>query len=378
VGSRKRPNSAALSGSQTKAPGFAGGYLPVLTGGGLWPVDRTRAEIGNVIILSAEDDAEDTIVPRLIAAGAVLARCFVLDAVADGFTATGAEVRRSFNLARDLAALEEMVQRIGGAAMIVIDPISAYLGEVDSHRNAEVRALLTPLADLAARHRAAVVGVSHLSKSSGGDARLRVNGSLAFVAAARAAWLVHRDADDPGRRLFLPLKNNIGKDGSGLSYRIESATVGDGIETSRVCWDSEPVSVSAEDALNTEPQRAPKASQSAEQFMLDLLRQAGPDGMPVREIRAEARDAGHAWRTLERIKSEVGIKAVRTGFGKAGGWVWKLPAYTASGSKTQEFGGLCAEQGLEPAPGLAITKDRQSAKCEEEAADFGGEWEGDL
>lgn len=342
----------------------------VVTGGGLWPVDRTRADVGNVIILSAEDDAEDTIVPRLIAAGAVLSRCYVLDAVADGFTAAGQEVRRSFNLARDLVALETMLRRIGGANLIVIDPISAYLGEVDSHRNAEVRALLAPLADLAARHGAAVVGVSHLSKGSGGDARLRVNGSLAFVAAARAAWLVHRDADDPARRLFLPLKNNIGKDNSGLAYRIESATVGAGIESSRVTWESEPVTVSADDALNREPEKEPRASESAEQFLRDRLTDAGADGVPVRDLRAEARDAGLAWRTLERQKSELGVKAVRTGFGKAGGWVWTLPAYTASGSKALRLGGLCADQAPEQATELAFAKDRQPAKCESDTADY--------
>jgi len=44
----------------------------IVTTGGTWPVDRTPCERGAVIILSAEDDAEDTIRPRLEAAGADL------------------------------------------------------------------------------------------------------------------------------------------------------------------------------------------------------------------------------------------------------------------------------------------------------------------
>ena len=37
--------------------------------------------VGNVIFLSAEDDAADTIKPRLIAAGADTSLCHILDAV---------------------------------------------------------------------------------------------------------------------------------------------------------------------------------------------------------------------------------------------------------------------------------------------------------
>jgi RecA-family ATPase len=44
----------------------------IVTTGGVWPVDKTRCERGNVVFFSAEDDAEDTIRPRLEAAGADL------------------------------------------------------------------------------------------------------------------------------------------------------------------------------------------------------------------------------------------------------------------------------------------------------------------
>jgi hypothetical protein len=54
---------------------------------------------------------------------------------------------------------------------------------------------------------------------------MRVTGSPAFVAAARAAYLVARDAEDKTRRSFLPMKNNIGPDSSGMAFRIETATI---------------------------------------------------------------------------------------------------------------------------------------------------------
>jgi putative DNA primase/helicase len=91
-------------------------------------------------------------------------------------------------------------------ALVVIDPITAYLGDTDSHKNADFRALLSPLGALAARHSTAVVCVSHLSKGGSGEALLRVTGSLAFVAAARAAFLIALDKGDKHRGSFSPLR----------------------------------------------------------------------------------------------------------------------------------------------------------------------------
>ena len=163
----------------------------VVTTGGTWPVDRTSCERGNVVFFSAEDDAEDTIRPRLEAAGADLERIFILDAVLDD---TGARPR-AFNLSIDLPRLGDMLLHIGDVALIVIDLITAYLGGIDSHKNADIRALLAPLGELAAKYGAAVVCISHLNKVGTGEALMRVTGSLAFVAAARAAFLIARDRE---------------------------------------------------------------------------------------------------------------------------------------------------------------------------------------
>ena len=58
------------AGKTTMALGMAA----TLTSGGAWP-DGTRCEqVGNVIMWSSEDDAADTLVPRLIAAGAKIGR----------------------------------------------------------------------------------------------------------------------------------------------------------------------------------------------------------------------------------------------------------------------------------------------------------------
>jgi putative DNA primase/helicase len=67
----------------------------IVSTAGAWPCGEGKSPIGSVIILSAEDGASDTIVPRLHAAKADLGRIHIVSAVRD------AEGCRAFNLQRD-------------------------------------------------------------------------------------------------------------------------------------------------------------------------------------------------------------------------------------------------------------------------------------
>ena len=87
-------------------------------------------------------------------------------------------------MSNDVERLAHEVERLGDVVLIQIDPVSAYLGGTDSHKNADVRALLSPLSDLAEKFNVAVVVVTHLNKGSGA-AMYRSVGSIAFTAAAR-------------------------------------------------------------------------------------------------------------------------------------------------------------------------------------------------
>ncbi len=297
----------------------------IVTTGGRWPVDRSEAPSGRVVILSAEDDPADTIVPRLTAAGADTSRVHIIDAVADERD-DGRKIRRTVDILRDLDRIDALLARLGDVALLIVDPITAYLGGIDSHRTSDVRGALAPLADMAMRHGTAVVAVSHLRKAAGAEALLRITGSLAFVAAARATYVVARDPQDEHRRLFLPAKNNLGDDRSGLAYRIGPATVGDGIETSRIVWDSEPVTVTADEALAAPVEdEARTEREEAADWLRELL-----SGGPVRvsEIKREAKEAGLSWRTVERAKRAIGAHVVREGFGGQCRWSVTEPPYS--------------------------------------------------
>jgi hypothetical protein len=121
-------------------------FCAAVTTGGEWPMNEGQAPQGSVIVFSDEDDAADTLAPRLEAAGADRSRIHIIKM----FHTEGND--RVFSLVTDLEALRRTIVDIGDVKLVIIDPITAYLGfgTVDSFRTADVRAVLTPLVTLAA------------------------------------------------------------------------------------------------------------------------------------------------------------------------------------------------------------------------------------
>ena len=135
-------------------------------------------------MITSEDDVGDTIHPRLAAAGADVTRVFVLRGMKSD------SGRRGFDLTRDVEELESAVCETGDVVMVVIDPVTAYMGKpgkIDSHRVTDVRSMLEPLQDMAARLGVAVIGINHLTKGGSDEALMRFLGSVGMVATSRAA-----------------------------------------------------------------------------------------------------------------------------------------------------------------------------------------------
>jgi len=270
-------------------------------------------------MLSAEDDLADTIRPRLDAAGADCSRVFALPMLTE-LDADGRPFRRTPNLAADVDRLDAILEKLQDYRLIVIDPVSAYLGGVDSHKNSDLRAVLSHWAELAARRRVAVVCVSHLNKGAG-SAVYRTAGSIAFVAAARAVYAVTKDQNDRHRRLMVPVKMNLASDDLGaLAYRV----TGNGAAP-RIDWEPEPVQVTADQALATpEDESHRTATDEAEEFLRDVLA-CGP--VKAADVQREARQAGISDKALRCARERLGIKPRKRDF--AGGWFWGMPSQDA-------------------------------------------------
>jgi putative DNA primase/helicase len=283
----------------------------------LWPGGVGNGRAGHVVILSAEDGPADTIAPRLIAAGAECSRVHILKAVR-----TGDGLERAFDLALDLERLEREYD-LRQVRLLLIDPISSYLRSttgkrVNRNSAGDVRTVQDRLGEFAAKHNLAVLAVSHLNKSSGTRAITRIMGSLEWVAGPRAVFLVTEEAGTD-RRLFLPLKNNLAPDRVGYAFRIQNRVVADGINTSAIVWDPEPVTITAEEALAA---AAKKTTSGA----IDFLQQALSEGpMDQSEIVRLGREAGFTEKTLRNAREKLGVKPTKEGFGPEGKWVW-MPA----------------------------------------------------
>lgn len=298
-----------------------------------WPCGEGRPpRKGRVLILSAEDDAADTIVPRLIAAGADLDLVEIIDAVRDD------KGTRSFNLAVDIERLEQMIAKFGDVDLVTVDPISAYLGKTDSHKNSEVRGVLEPLQKMAERTGVAVASVTHFSKQGGGNSSTKAlhkfMGSIAFTAAARMAFAVVEDGDDTNRRLLLHVKNNLAAPPQGLAFTVVQRLVdvaGGSAVHPYVAWDSSPVAMTADDAMAADTGNK-STREEAEEFLAELLA-AGP--VPQKRVKEDAEGAGLSWATVRRAKDRLGVKAVRDtvsgefGTGK-GQWLWTLKVLNES------------------------------------------------
>jgi putative DNA primase/helicase len=126
-------------------------FAATITRSGNWPDGSNRPTPGRVVIWSGEDDPADTLVPRLMAAGADLSLVnFVACVRQDGKA-------RSFDPARDIEPLRDAIKLAGGASFLIVDPVvSAVAG--DSHKNSETRRALQPLVQLASELDAALIG----------------------------------------------------------------------------------------------------------------------------------------------------------------------------------------------------------------------------
>ena len=250
----------------------------------------------NSLVLSAEDDAADTIVPRLQRLGADMQRVFVWQRTHD-------HEDWPWRFPAHADRLDDALRQTD-ARLAVIDPVMAFLdNSVLSSSDQSVRRGLAPLIRLAERHRCTLLMHRHLNKTGGNRAVYRGLGSIAFVAACRFAMLVARDPQTPGRCVLAQVRNSLAAPQPSLAYHIISA---DGAVPTVDWLGTSPLSA---DALLT---RATPGVQGPRDKAADFLAQflaAGP--RTSRDIWQAAQKAGLSARTIERAKKGLGIRSRR-------------------------------------------------------------------
>ena len=263
-----------------------------------FPCSEGTAPQGSVVYFTAEDDLEDTVVPRLLAAGANLDRVHIVQCSRER---DGRE--RTFSMVTDLEALRSKLEQLGDVVMVIIDPMSAYVGvgKVNNSMTTDVRGFLKPLTDLASEKGVSVIGIMHFNKKVDvANAMLRIADSLAYVAAARHVYFVVDDPETEKQRLFVEAKNNLAPDVKALSYTIGLRSVGKDPDNDQeifapyVLWGAKHVEISASEAMQAEAGGAKGRSErrEAKEFLLDQLAD-GPRAQ--HELVLEAEASGTPW-----------------------------------------------------------------------------------
>ena len=285
---------------------FVLGLAAMLSRGQPMPfADGTDQPPINIIYQSSEDDADDTIVPRFISAGGDPERLLFI---------SEKERYLSFSDERLIQAIRQT-----GARLVVLDPLSAYIGaETGINAANEVRRQFRPLIEIAREQRCAVLIVHHMNKAIGQKAINRAVGSVDIVGAARSVLLVARtDRERPDERILAQVKCNIGPTGNAILF-----SVGNG----KIKW-LEETSRTADEVLGnvfSNIGRPDTQMQQAKDALLQILA-AGPK--PQREIMERMRIAGVGESTAKKAKQLLEIHSVKQG----AVWYWALPEKGAVG-----------------------------------------------
>jgi hypothetical protein len=285
-----------------------------------------------VVVSAFEDSWAQTIVPRLVAAGADLHRVVRIDAV----DVAGSEVQMS--LPRDVADLKDIcaAEQVG---MVLLDPLmSALDASMKGNDYQAVYHALLPIVRLAETASIAVVGVTHFNKTTEGDPLTRIMGNRAFATTVRGVLVVHSDKggdDDPLDDQGPPVehfllghaKNNLGRKLPTLLYSLEGVHVADTddgpVYAPQIVWEGE--TDRTVEAAMVEESRPGSQRGTAKDAAKAWLSGAMSDGLwhVAGDVKSAAELEGHAPRTVQRALKELGGQAQQAGAARV--WYWIVP-----------------------------------------------------
>jgi hypothetical protein len=280
--------------------------------GGPWPHGEGRAPLGSTLIISSEDSPEHTIVPRLRAAGADLSRIKIVHGIYK------ANKQGAFTLQPEsLVFLEKYIKEQGDIKLVILDPISSFMGKVDAFKNSEVRSVIDPLAELTNRLNFAVIAITHLGKAKTANGKSKILDSVAFVNGPRVAYVVEDNPEVPGGHILLLRKDNIIPKGLPmLTYHSENFDFNneDGLVISapRIAWDK-PVMMDASGGLPVTLVKPPRLLDTAIEKIVETLKASGGGCQPMKQVLDFGLRSGIAVRTMLRAKAELGpaVESIR-------------------------------------------------------------------
>lgn len=277
-----------------------------VTSGNPFP-DGSQPSSGEVLLLSAEEAADKAIVPRLRIAGAILSRVRIAD-----IRLRLDDRTRIFSLAGGTGPIEDALDSLHDPALVILDSLTSCTGGIDTYRTDAFGPILADLQQTAERRNVAVLALAHFTKAFNSRALLRVLGSVAIVALARAVFVLLTHPDDETRRILTPVKNTYAPLGTPIECRL--ITSQDGLPSFRFT-DSVPA-IDADTVMSLEAPDRRLERRDAIEFLHSEL--DGEERKKADELYKDASDRGISKTTLWRAARELGV--VFEGKGRASTW----------------------------------------------------------
>lgn len=278
-----------------------------------FPEQEGMREPGRVLFLSAEDSPEHVLRPRLEHQEADCSRIWLTSKTCN-LTAQSGQDR-----------LMRMI-READPKLIVIDPITSWVGETDVNRTSTINDLFGTLAGVAGKTGAAIVTVRHRRKPADGERKSRDPkfsglGSIAFTGSARSELLIGVAED--GQRAMAHEKCSVGPHGPSLAYKLDP-------ETGKLTWEGE-TDLQGWDLMGTLPKRKrgrPAVKSAAAKEFLQKFLAHGPE--PAMVCIQEAEKQGITKATLVLAKPGLVIP-----YRDRDQWWWTLEGASIGREKKQ-------------------------------------------
>lgn len=273
--------------------------------------DGTKPAVGDVLFMSAEESAAKALVPRLRVAGAALDRVSIAD-----IRLKRGERAELFTLADGTSPIEEALEEMNSPRLIIIDSLTSCTAGIDTFRTDAFGPVLADLAQLSERRNVTILCLAHFTKAVSSGAMLRVLGSVAVVALARAVYMLARHPDNVKRSLFVPVKNSYAPLGKAIEFSLVSTAAG---KLPQIRWGKQVEGLEADSIIALDDVDRRRERSDAMELLGEVLSDA--EGVLAHEVYTVGAERGLSKTTIWRAARDR--RVVIEGKGRAA--KWKLP-----------------------------------------------------
>jgi hypothetical protein len=301
--------------------------IACLTTGRPFPTESiTDRKPMHAVVLAAEEGDANTIVPRLMAAGADLEKVRIIKSI-KFHEKNDAITERLITFQQDMVAVKTDLQQHSEERFLVIDPITSYVGDINFNQDGEVRPVLDTLTRLAEDLDITILIVGHFNKNTNVASALdKPGGGRAWVAVPRTVWGFFRFPSDRAQRAMVNLKlNNAKESETGLLFTIGGRSIG--TKPNGKPWDvgfvqwGGTTESSADEIVAAEHPEARRDNKG-----VDFLTKALKSGV---RLASDVYDEGDSEkdqvseRTLKRACATIGVLKFKM---PSKGWFWQHPS----------------------------------------------------